>query len=231
MDQHLHERRWRGGSTKKLLKAIIVFGGSAVSVDQLIDILWPEADGDRALNNLKVALSRLRRVVCLADERPPPWLTVRNGRVSFDPAYCTIDALLFQEGVLKCLQKTSGSDRLMRFLDIYKADFLINDVNDIWIINFRRELKDLFVRGAVELARRCLKSDRAELALPYLNCAAERDPLNEAVYAFLMRSFLNIGYPANALQVFDRARRVLKDALDIEPGPVLLELSHAARGR
>ena len=47
----------------ELLKAIIAFGGSNVATERICDALWPDADGDRALNSFKFAIHQLRRLL------------------------------------------------------------------------------------------------------------------------------------------------------------------------
>ncbi|HEX9814037.1 MAG TPA: hypothetical protein VGB31_03710, partial [Myxococcota bacterium] len=47
----------------ELLKALAALGGSDVSDSQLIECLWPDADGDRGHHALEMALSRLRKLL------------------------------------------------------------------------------------------------------------------------------------------------------------------------
>lgn len=55
-----------GGKQQKrpleLLQALIALGGTA-SASRLADLLWPEAEGDRALDNFEAALRRLRHLL------------------------------------------------------------------------------------------------------------------------------------------------------------------------
>ena len=64
-----------------LLKAIIAFGSAGVKEEQLVDILWPEADGDTAHQGFKTTMHRLRQLI--GNEKA---LQVREGRVTLDSA-------------------------------------------------------------------------------------------------------------------------------------------------
>ena len=83
------------GKTQKkpllLLKAVIALGGRDVDEERLMDILWPEADGDQAYSALTTTLSRLRR---LLGEKG---LEVQAGRVSLSPHYCWLDVWSFED--------------------------------------------------------------------------------------------------------------------------------------
>ena len=89
--RRLYDRDWKGQRTKSLLLALIGEGGYKVPVERLSDLLWPDSDGDQALQNLKVALHRLRRLGCAQDEAPVNWVHVKHGRVSLSPSLCWVD--------------------------------------------------------------------------------------------------------------------------------------------
>jgi DNA-binding SARP family transcriptional activator len=227
-DRTLYDRKWKGGRTKALLKALIVHGGTKISADLLVDTLWPDADGDMASGSLKVAISRLRRIGGEAGKEPLPWIMVQHGHISLARSFCAVDSILFREILAEALKEKNDYHLLTGALDLYREDFLISDRKETWIIRHRELLRDEFIKGAISLSEICLKAGMAEKSLPYLDRAIERDPLHEALYAHLMRTYLAMGYPANALKVFSRAKGALKSELDIEPGPTLTELARLA---
>lgn len=71
----------------ELLQALIAAGGEA-SAAQLADQLWPEAEGDLALQAFEVALRRLRRLLCR-----PGLLRLHGGRLALDRAQVWVDVL------------------------------------------------------------------------------------------------------------------------------------------
>ena len=175
--QHIYDRHWRGGRTRELLQALLALGPDKVRLPQLADLLWPDSEADQALSNLKVTLSRLRRVGCKAGERPLPWIVVRNGCVSLPAGMCYIDYAAFQDTVRTSLQH-HDIDTLAQALRTYRGDFLAKD-HDTWIIKRRNELRRLFVEGVADLAERCLEVDRAADVLPLLQQACALEPGND----------------------------------------------------
>lgn len=228
-DETIYDRNWKGGTTKALLKAIIAFGGSKVSAGLLCDALWPDAEADMAMNNLKVALSRLRRVGGSNGADPLPWIAVRHKQVSLVRSLCAVDSILFQEKLDAAL-KDSNSDLLPSALDLYQDDFLVNENSDIWIVRQRETLRDKFIKGAFTLHDAALTDQALERAIPYLHKAVETDPLNEQVHARLMRAYLTLGMPARALKAYRQAEETFRRELGIEPGAMLTTLAREAGG-
>ena len=63
--------------------------------------------------------------------------------------------------------------------------------------------------------------------VPELESLVAREPLREQLYGQLMRALYASGRQAEALDVYQQARRTLVDGLGIEPGPQLQELERA----
>ena len=227
-DRTIYDGKWPGARTKNLLKALIVCGGTSVSSDFLVDTLWPEADGDMAMRNLKVTLSRLRRVGCRKGEEPLPWIKVRARHVSLVNSLCVVDSIGFRRKLGAALKEEKNIDLLLRALDLYKDDFLAHERNETWIIRHRELLREEFMKGVISLSKACLKAGKPEVAVPYLQKAFDADPLNGEVSANLMRCHLEMGSRSEALKVFNKAKQILKKELGIEPGPSLIALAREA---
>jgi DNA-binding SARP family transcriptional activator len=224
----LDDRAWRGAKSKALLKALIVHGGTRVPRDAVLDMLWPDTDGDMASNNLKVMLSRVRKIGAVNQDQIP-WIVVRHGEISLSRKYCSVDCLRFRDALAKALARDEEIEGLKEALGLYTDDFLPNDVSESWIDRFRLELRELFLRGVLRLAEHCASNRRNEEALPYLQRAVQMGFVNEQLYGRLMRAYIDLGYPSMALQVFKQAKEALKSELDILPGPALLAIARHAR--
>lgn len=144
--RRLYDRDWHGTRTKTLLKALIVLGGYKVSADHLCDMLWPDADGDVARNNLKVALWRLRHLGCKKGEAPVPWVVIQHGHVSLVGGLCRIDCIEFKAN-LKAAQENRDPIRLCTALHSLTDHFLAADDSESWIIDHREILKRAYLRG------------------------------------------------------------------------------------
>jgi len=221
----LYDRLWKGRRSKELLKAIIALGGSKVSMEKLSLLLWPDSDGDRAFNNLKMALSRLRRIG--GEEFPilSSWLVVKHQRVSLVRSVCRVDALEFGRKLEK-IRNSESEQLLQQALVLYTNDFLPQDETP-WINNFRDHMRTLFVEGVLHFSS--LKYREVEASLAFLEQARHLAPLNENVYARLMEHYLKAGFPATALDVFYKAEKIIFLQAGIAPGGVLQSLARQAQ--
>ncbi len=223
--RRIYDRQWKGRRLKQLLKAVIALGGTKVSLDRLSYLLWPDSDGDRALNCLKMALSRLRRIG--GDDYPAPsnWLVVKHRRISLVQSVCKVDALEF----LRQTQEIANSESvksLQQTLALYKNDFLPND-EEPWVCAFRDHLRKLFVEGVLHLAS--LENTDKETLITLLEQASHSDPLHEGVYACLMEQYMKAGAPAYALDIFHKAEKAISLQTGLQPGAPLQSLAVQAK--
>lgn len=89
--------------------------------EELIDLLWPDADLDAGRNNLRVALASLRRQLEPPDVPPYSVLIADRSCVRLNPAACRSDVTDF-EAALKAAarsssqqQKRAGLERALSF--------------------------------------------------------------------------------------------------------------------
>lgn len=96
--RRIYDRDWKGQRTRMLLVALICEGGQKVPATRLADMLWPDAEGDKALQNLKVALHRLRRLGCREGDEVVNWVHVKQGMVSLVRGACRVDVHEIEAG-------------------------------------------------------------------------------------------------------------------------------------
>lgn len=221
----VYDRLWKGRRSKELLNAIIALGGTKVSLEKLASLLWPDSDGDHALNSLKMALSRLRKIGSDDCSAPSNWLAVKHKRVSLVQSVCRVDALEFRRKMEK-ISDSQNEKSIQRVLALYTNDFLPND-NTPWTNSFRDHLRKLFIEGVLRLAS--LKNTKDEVLLAFLEQARHSDPLHEGVYACLMEHYINAGFPAYALDIFHKAERIISQHTGLQPGASLQSLAVQAK--
>ena len=198
-----------------LLKALIAFGGQGVAKSHLIEVLWPEADGDAAMQAFKTTLHRLRRVVGAAA------LEHYDGRVSLNPVHCWIDCWDF-ERLLHRIDNSRNLDELTdevkQAIRAYKGPFL-HGVEEVWALGPRERLRGRFLRVLVGHARRLQDREQCDQAIDLLWHALEVDDLSEEYYRRLMQCYVKLGRQAEALAVYRRCRETLGRVFGLGPGP------------
>lgn len=225
----IFDRDWRGRTTKTLLKTLITLGGKKIAFETLHDIMWPDADGDIAEQNLKVTIHRLKKVVVSDGNKDMPWLVVKHKKVSLSGVLCHVDALYFETELDHAINNGSDVNRLMSLLNLYEGDFLPGDHTDPLIIRKRDALRNLFINSVKHLYKVAHAGHEEEAALPYLEKAISIDPSHEDLYESLMGLHLAMGYPAKALQIFKEAERELGRRLGTQPNLALRKLYSQTR--
>jgi hypothetical protein len=103
-----------------LLREIVAGGGEPVSSNQLVDVLWPDEDGDAGRKALDVSLVRLRKLLGGTDA-----VIVRDEQVCLNSEWCWVDAWAFNR-LGEIVER--GEEPLQRLgpraLDLYRGNFL-----------------------------------------------------------------------------------------------------------
>lgn len=120
-----------GTKPLELLIALLCHEGRAVPAERLAELLWPDADGDRALNAYHVTLKRLREWLGEAV------LVQRGGQLRLDTRRCWVDCWAYLRGAEALGGGPAGK---ARWLALYRGDFL-PDVDSPHVIGFRERLK------------------------------------------------------------------------------------------
>jgi predicted ATPase/DNA-binding SARP family transcriptional activator len=211
-----------GQKRRELVGALALEAGEVVSRDRLIDALWGEDPPDTARNTLQVYVSQVRKLL------PDGLLeTTANGyRLAVDPS--AVDAFEFQR------LATAGRSALT-VGDAAGAAETLGAALELWHGSEPADLPQAETIRLDEL-RLTAMEDRidAELALGRhgqlvgeLERLVAEQPLRERLRGQLMLALYRSGRQADALAVYQRARKTLVDELGIEPGESLRKLERA----
>ncbi len=120
-----------------LLKALIALGGQAVPESRLIDLLWPDAEGDRGQQALTTTIFRLRKLIGQEVlQRKDDCLTLSAQQV-------WVDCWSFDH--LTHAQTEASEKRLHAMIEIYPGKFLQDDERNHWVIPMRERFHKKFV--------------------------------------------------------------------------------------
>jgi DNA-binding SARP family transcriptional activator len=213
-----------GPKARALLAALLLTPNRAVSVDRLIEVLWPNRRPAAAANALQFHVSQLRKLLgdsgILVTQEPGYLIRV-------DPDQ--LDLLRFERLVAEAV----GADAA-------RAGLLLREALGLWRGEPLPELADDATSRAeiqrLEAARLAALELRveADLALgqyaqliPELEALVREHPLYERLAAMLMQALYGAGRQAAALEVYGTARQTFVTELGIEPSPALRELQSA----
>lgn len=194
-----------------LLKAIIAAGPRDVSEEQLIDALWPDEEGDAAHRALGMTLLRLRRL--LGDNE---LVRQQGGKLSLDRRRCWVDAWSFEQ---RLMDVRSDPLVLERTLTLYGGTFLPDDLDAPITVATRERLRFKFVDALSGLGNRLEASAQHEAAIRWYLLGLEADPIIEAFYQGLMRSYVALDRRTEAVSAYRRLKHTLAVTLGLQPSP------------
>lgn len=226
----LYDRDWRGRRAKSLLKALVVLGGHKVAAETLADLLWPDAEGDAARANLKVAVWRLRQLGASGAGPTLPWLLLNNGRLSLAQGVVGVDAIAFQQAADAALRQPPDRATLLRVLEMYSGDFLAGDDSELWITDHRQHLRERYQRTVHLLFAQARDTETLEQALPHLERGHGLDPLQERTAECLVKAYARLGYAARALETYRATETALRREFGLAPGASLVAAIAPLRG-
>jgi LuxR family transcriptional regulator, maltose regulon positive regulatory protein len=196
-----------------LLKAVVALGGHAVPEAQIVEALWPDADGDAARRSLTSALHRLRRLLgCDAA------ILLQDRQLSLDPRYVWVDAWAFERLLERAHGDASARSRapIETALAHYRAPFLSADAEP-WVLSMRELLRGKLLRAIERLGRTLEQQGEWEDAARWYERAIETDALAEPFYRRQMICHDALRRPAEALAVYRRCEAALASTLGVPP--------------
>ena len=228
VEQHFPSRQGRA-----LFAYLVLQRPRAVGRDELIEALWPgRAPADHA-SALTVLLSKLRAAVgadILAGRGSVHVALPPAARVDVEQA---LAALHHAESAVVQGEWTRAWSAALCARYVTSRPLLPDHGDLPWLDSWRRRLDDALDSSLEAYAAACLglggtKLAGAERAARRL---LEHNPLRETGYGLLMQALAARGNVAEALDVYERARTLLRDELGIPPGPAIHEIHATLLGR
>ncbi|WP_309112703.1 BTAD domain-containing putative transcriptional regulator [Saccharothrix sp.] len=210
-----------------VLAVLLADAGRPVSVDRLVDALWPDRPPGNPVRAVQAKVAQLRRA--LEDAEPGGRELVRPLAPGY-VVHADLDADRF----------TALTGRARRADDLPRRAELLADALALWRgPAFADFADDEFARPVVarlDEARLTALEDHAETRLALGDHAAlpaelgelvARHPLRERLRAVHLRALHRSGRQAEALAGYEELRRRLADDLGVDPGPDLTALYRA----
>ena len=211
-----------GPRPRALLTMLLLQAGRVVSVDALVDGQYGEDLPADAANAVQAQVSRLRRAL------PPGTIEFAGGgyRVVAEPD--DVDALRFT-------RLAATGRHLVRNVRAADAAAVLREALAMWRGPALPDLPPGPETTRLDGLRLDAQEDlaEAELALPggttvaTLEALAAEHPLREHLRGLLMRALHAAGRPAEALEEYEKVRRLLRAELGADPSPELADVHTA----
>jgi predicted ATPase/DNA-binding SARP family transcriptional activator len=209
----------------------------------LVGLLWPEYPEESARHNLRQALFNLR--VTLGDQKAaPPYFQVSRDviQINHESDY-SLDLDQFNryfsdcpENLPRCIEDcATHAANLEKMVKLYRGEFLqhlyVDDSSEFeeWIVVQRENLHQRILEVHGYLARYYELHADYRAARQHAGRQLELDPWREEAHRQMMRVLTLDGQRSAALAQYDTCKRVLAEALDVEPSLETRELYEQIR--
>ncbi len=238
--------RFRTQKTGLLLAYLALNSERLHPRDEIIERFWPDEEVQAGRNSLRVALSSLRHQL-----EPPGFpsgsvLVADRSRIGLNPVAIQTDVAEFQAAhraaeqartLPERVQPTSEPARtpsehelrLCEAVELYRGPLLPGYYDD-WVVSERERLAALYLNALRPLVRSLAERRAFEEALRYARLAVAADPVREEFHRSLMRLYLALGRPAEALSQYEDLERLLRAEMDAEPSNSTQELARQIPG-
>lgn len=223
-----------GGRKQRTVLAILLLNvNQTVPVERLISGVWRERTPSNPLNTLQVYVSNLRRVLEPARSGDQQLLITK------EPGYL-IQAESEQLDVLQFLKSAAVGRSLLDENRYEEAAGYLHGALDLWRGPALADLADEpFAEGELVVLEESrlaatearieadLALGRAEEIVGELNSLVISHPYRERFRGLLMLALYRSGRQAESLEVYQAARKTLRDDLGVDPGPELRDLERS----
>ncbi len=219
-----------GGEKPRAVLAFLGLNvGRTVAVSSLIDGVWGDSAPETAVNTLQVHVSSLRRALS------PAGATIErlDGGYRLSLPAASIDLHVFEAMVSegRAALRSGHHERaqavLARAVDLWRGRPFEGIESAPFVESARPALESAFASASVEQAECLTMLARYDDAIVAAERLIARSPYDERGWATAMAAYYWAGQQSDALQCFQRARRLLDEELGLRPGPELVALECA----
>jgi DNA-binding SARP family transcriptional activator len=216
-----------GAKERALLAILLLAANEPVSTDRLVDDLWGDTPPSTARKSLQVRVATLRRLL------PEGVLVTRGGSYLIEIDRDQLDLDRFERLVADASDALADHDAeearsmLREALALWRGPALADFAYEAFAEPAIARLEELRLAALELRVEADLASGRHPQLIGELKELIAAHPLRERLRGQLMLALYREGRQAEALELYQRTRQTLSEALGIEPGPALQELQRA----
>jgi WD40 repeat protein/DNA-binding SARP family transcriptional activator len=214
-----------GGAKQRAVLAMLALQANrTVSADRLMEGLWGEELPRSAPKMVQHYVSRLRRALAGGPAR----IATRGRGYQLCVDADSVDALLLEKLVAEAIDGSAPSSRPAReALALWRGPALADLADEPFAAAEIRRLEELRLLASEAAVEDDLAAGRHREVLAEIERLVAAEPLRERLHEQRMLALYRCGRQGDALEAYSHARRVLVDAIGVEPGPGLRRLHDA----
>lgn len=232
--KEISNEMWQRKKARDVFKVLLLNHRRAVTIDELIDKIW----GNSSLKNPEPALwnatSCIRKVLEpeLKPQNASKYLTIADRTYQLDLGEeASVDFIKFKRLITQSqsVRNLETREELLReTIELYRGDFLKEDMNEEWASFERMLLKEQYIDALMRLATISRDRHATEDVLRYCKLAIEADATYEQAYELLFQTLREQDRLTEAIKLYEQCERAFQSELGAKPPKHLARL--VARG-
>ncbi len=207
---------------RDLLK-ILVARRRPVPREQLMELLWPEADPGRASNRLYVLLSTIRDVLQPEQTNDGPLVT-DGSTIGLDLTRVAVDVeefLVHADAALQAHrnQQPDATAQLLAAAEAYTGGFLEDDPYQDWVTPLAEEVRATYLALLRAVSARLREAGDTDGVVRYTLRLLEQDPYDEKAHLNLVAVLLSAGRLGEARRRYQIYQQRMKE-ISVDPRPL-----------
>ena len=222
-------RSWRLWT---LTAYLILHRDRGVSAQELIDLLWPEAEGSNPISTLQNNVSRVRNALGeFGFEHAKAMIRYDGGYYRWAPEDETrLDAEEFERLAKAAMAETDRETAIStaeQAIGLYTGDFLPDSAMELWCVNLNAYYRSLYIRLCKQTAAWLFEEGQLADVVKICRKVIELDPAAEEFSVYLMRALTRSKRPQEALEHYEHIWQLYRETYGVAPS-VALETEKAA---
>lgn len=209
------EVKFRTGKAEELLAFLIDRRGAAVSRSEIIDRMWGEYDGDRAVAHFNTTLHYVKKALLRCGVEAP--VEHVRGAYRLEPAGIDCD---FHRSMSFVSAAAGVNDVSIQEYEetaaLYTGDYLAGNEFQ-WAERNRVALKEQYVRMIMDMAAYYRSAGKHGKTAEIMKTGLHHEPLHGGINYRLVEALLLLNDRIAAARYYDIYRRKLKNELGLEP--------------
>ena len=207
-----------------VLAVLLLSRGGHVAMATMLDALWGERPPKSGAGAVRTYVSRLRQVLGAADPAADIAIEPIGDGYALRGESMSVDIELFEQRIRAALavrRESAEAGELCRAALRQWRGVPLVGVSGPYFEPVRTRMIEMRADAAeIEAAAQVDSGDHLA-SVANLRALITSYPLRENLHELLMLALYRAGRQADALDVYEHARRILRDELGIEPGPSL----------
>jgi len=215
----------------KVFKYLLTNRHKMVTVESLIEILWPDDEPGNPQKSLHTLVSRLRKQISAGGLAGDPCILFQHGCYQLNPKLpIYLDVAEFERMITKASESADNREKaeeLRKAVEIYWGGYLAESTYEAWVLPVNNYYKRLYIRTVLDLADIYRDSSAYEDVVRLCTKAIENEPYEESLYEALIQALLINGETAEAQKHYRHFTELMHKAFGAMPSEEFRSLGQA----